>query len=748
MSETTLTRVRYAGLDFDTLEDELRARLQVKFASSFNDFSVSSLGIVLLDVVSFGLDTLSFYLDRRATDTYLSTARTRRSVALLTRQLGYKMSGGVAASVDLNVAPKIQYNFPVTITKGFQFKGPGSIVYEAAQAVTFAANSTDTISVPCYQGQTITETFTSSGSGNQVFKLARVPSGSFIAQGTVTVLVNGNPFTENEFLTFDATDQFELGYNDDPPTIRFGDGVAGNIPAQNASIVVTYVATMGSAGRVISAAISKPVAPLVVVGQNVDLVINNPFSSVGGDDLESLDHAKTFAPKVFKARRVAITRSDYEALAGAFVDPLFGRVAAAQAICARSASQDVELLNQTGTIRSNTLAVSNEVTAAMSTATTGAKDLATTIATSLADIQSNITLLVTKVNAASANLTSILASSRTAKSNVIEIQSDYTDAHVSMVTTKSNVSSLRNSISALTVAGTSQLTSSDQTSFLTTIDTVTAALNQIDALLTLMNTLAGTANSNAESITSQAQLAQVTLSSDIGLNTTTDGSILLDLNTSTTNAVTAVGVSGAVPTALFAQIQAALTAASSRYTQITDATTAIEEHVDSILAEDCQANLVTVPILARDTSGYYAAPSNGLIRSVQSYLDGIKEVTQTVKVTSGANFLVPAVLRVRIGVKLGVSEQVIASTANSVIDGVLRNKVFGDSLYVSDLLNPLKALTGVAFVNVTITGYRPVGGSILTDKLDSDGNLIVDATDVVTLSVSDLSITTEVYTTS
>ena len=90
-----LVRAKYAGLDFDTHVDDLLARLQVKFAADFNDFAVSSLAIVILDAISYGLDTLSFYLDRRATDAFLATARTRRSVSRLCRQLGYKMGAAI-----------------------------------------------------------------------------------------------------------------------------------------------------------------------------------------------------------------------------------------------------------------------------------------------------------------------------------------------------------------------------------------------------------------------------------------------------------------------------------------------------------------------------------------------------------------------------------------------------------------------------------------------------------------------------
>ena len=109
-----LNRAKYSGADFNTHEDDLRARLQVKFAADYNDFALSAQGIMLLDLVAYGLSTLSFYLDRRATDTYLSTARTAKSAARTTRQIGYKMGGAISSGVDIQVSvttPKRASNF-------------------------------------------------------------------------------------------------------------------------------------------------------------------------------------------------------------------------------------------------------------------------------------------------------------------------------------------------------------------------------------------------------------------------------------------------------------------------------------------------------------------------------------------------------------------------------------------------------------------------------------------------------------
>ena len=790
----SLNRVRYAGLDFDTIEDDLTTQLQVKFAASFNDFAVSSLGIVLIDIVAFGLDTLSFYLDRRATDTYLATARTQTSVALLTRQLGYKMAAAVASSVDLEVATGKVYGFAIPIPQRFQFSGPNGTIFEAGQAVTIPANSTASVTVPCYQGQTITETFTSAGTPNQIFTLTRVPTNWMIVQGSVTVTVNASPFTESDFLMFAATDQFEVGYNDTPPTILFGDGVAGNIPILNASIVVTYVATLGSTGQVLSNTITSAITPLVVNFTSISLSINNPSASIGGSDLEDLEHAKTYAPLVFKSRQVAVTGGDYKALAGSYADPLYGRVAVAEAISSRSAATDIELQNLlndiTDSLTSATLTVQNNAGfnswakhtsyvegqyvvptptngyyyQAFDTGASGGVQpnfptetgaivsdntivwtcqgpvlsnnglaIATSLLAQSTQSQADATSIASNLTTVNNNESQILSLARVIGSDATQIQSNYGDL-------SSVVSLAKTFINAIPIAGSSQLTNADQSSLL-------AYLNQVTAIALPISSLAASISATSTSQAAVVQQNQNTLVFTVGCNPIQPGTLLADLNAQLASIASEVGSSTSPYSGLFLVIQNILAASSLNQTNIVTDLGLISNHVNSILSADCQANLVSVPILAVDASGFYSAPSIGLIHSLQAYLDGIKEVTQTVVVSSGVDFLIPAVITIRIGVDVGTSLNVTQATAQTEVNGLLMARPFGLSLFLSDLIEPLDQISGVHFVNATIVGYRPVGNpSILTDLLDSNGNLIVSSNQVVTLSQADLVINVELYT--
>jgi predicted nucleic acid-binding Zn-ribbon protein len=800
VASSDITRVKYTGFDFDTSFDELQARLQVKFAAEFNDFALSSLGIVLLDLQAYGNDTLSFYLDRRATDVYLETARTRGAVSRLTRQLGYKMGAAVASSVDLTVAIRVAVPFAVTIPKGFQFQGPNNTIFETARDVTYPAFSglSNPQIVSCYEGETVTETFVSTGLPNQVFQLARVPRGKFVVQNSVTVTVNGSPFVEKQFLEFTASDQFEFAANDDPPTIRFGDGTSGTIPTNGATILVTYVASNGVKGLVLKNTIIRSVLPLVVSFQTIQLSIDNPAPSVGGADPEDINHAKTFAPLVYKTRQVAVTLSDHRSLASAFADPLFGRVAVAQAIPSRGATSDLTIQTLTSqiadladdpitTVTAATASASQSVTeidAEVSNLNDDLSDIAdknTNIDNALASCKLDVRNIKGKATEAASVATSVSTDASSGKSTtnaliappaistttslafngatrtitrasgswiadsvvpgmkvkitgaLLQTQSVFTVLSV----TASDIVCVITDVVATEPANTSATASvdipdNDRLSTETRValeslwDKISAEGNSISSLTAVIGSSADTALTNIS--TAQDELA------DVGLDVTTASTILKTAS----DRLTEITADKANITAQLSAISSVVVDTSSH---TADLCTQIQTHVDTLLSADCKANLVTVPILTTDFSGFYTAPSVGLVQSLQTYLDGKKEVTQVVRVVSGEPFLVRAAISVRVGLR-GVALTAGQRAVEAAIDSVLRGRVSSD-LYVSELDEAVRLVAGVVFRNIAIEGHLLTDGvTVSASKLDTEGNLIISVGEIVTKGV--VTVSTEV----
>lgn len=902
MASSDLVKAQFSGMDYSSILDELRTRIQVKFAASYNDYSASSLGVMLLDSVAFGLDSLSFFLDRRTTDSYLSTARTRASVSRLTRQLGYKMRAAVSSSVDLSVTIA-NPGFNVLMPKGFQFSGPNDLVYENAQDITWlSTDSIRTKTVSAYEGVTVVESFVSSGAANQVFQLKRVPDKSFVVSGSVSVIVNGSPFQESEFLTFDATDQVEIMYSDDPPTVRFGDGVAGNIPIAGATIDVTYVGSRGLDGLVNSHTITAEANPLVISFQPIAMTVDNALGSVGGDDPETLDHAKKFAPLVYKSRFVSITRPDYEALAGSFADPLFGRVAVAQAISSRSADSDTDLTTNLAIIEgavdtpllyaAGPVVLSGSASVATSGIVTGglthflselvvgssvkfgadttlrqvtaiADDLQCTVAPApfpglasgtitrygrdLSRARSLLKDLDALLNGAPSGVNAVLADTaskvtdldgnlvvatnqaRTQRDDSIsaKLDADSAEDHANdaladatyginnLGTKPTRLGTGTNdsityapkaeSVTVTHVAGVGVLSVGVTGGTIITVtfatggstaravaelinsDTSTSALvlaaysgdgssNAVvgtvavpayvpPATKTALQDFVNAAKTKANSASSTSNAMGVGLDGivstlgnarqqvvDIG-RTTLEGNIKLlsDLGVDVQDVIGPTGTlsafdSIATTDTLDVSLSGIETAVVTNKAVIQEAADQIFNHVDALLSADCKANLVTVPILARDKAGFFTAPSNGLIHALQGFLDARKEVTQTVQVTSGAKALVPAVIKVRIGVNPSFSESITKTSAEAAIDNVLRGRRFGDGLYLSDLSSAINPITGIVFANVEILGPQARLDFGVGSSVDPGcGNLIIKADEVITKG--QVTVTTETVAT-
>jgi hypothetical protein len=88
---------------------------------------------------------------------------------------------------------------------------------------------------------------------------------------------------------------------------------------------------------------------------------------------------------------------------------------------------------------------------------------------------------------------------------------------------------------------------------------------------------------------------------------------------------------------------------------------------------------------------------------------------------------------------------VVVSSVGTAVDGLLRNRAFGVSLYLSDLIKTITAVAGVAFADPAITealaglDYAPM-------STDSYGNLVIDTSQVVTKSSDSDAVTITVTT--
>jgi hypothetical protein len=366
-----LNRVSYVAEDFATYRSEADSFYKNNYPADFNDLIATNLGNALMDQLAFAMQSLSFMVNRRASELFLDTARLNRSITKLARMLGYTISPASPSTADLTITfTGAPFLVPISIPSGFQFQGPGDIVYEYANenpAVLLAGQTT--LTIPVREGRSKTVTFVSDGTENQQFSLLGIPAGQYLYSDSFTVGVDGTTWTRLNQIKYESSNIYEVLFTDVPPKLRFGDNIAGNIPATSSSIVVKFRYGFGLAGSVGSNQIVSPVTPLVVNGVTIDMSFSNPASVVGADP-EDIRHVRAYASSFFRTQNAAVIKDDYDSIA-----QLRSGVALADAQIMRGISNDITIQAAFSEISAGEVLLNSAVSGIATSSVSGASAL-------------------------------------------------------------------------------------------------------------------------------------------------------------------------------------------------------------------------------------------------------------------------------------------------------------------------------------------------------------------------------------
>lgn len=323
-------RIDYTNTDYESIRAALLALARERLPE-WTDHSPNDLGVVLVELFAAMGDTLFYYLDRVANESYLETAQERRSVVHLLRLIGYELRPRLPASAALTLLFDEAAAGTVQIPRGAAFatsaKATGvSIGFQYLRpSLTIDRDVLPTVSVgdktykffsplPVVQvdhavaGEVIGS---SSGQANQRFALASAP----LIDGTLTLsvlqptmkawervdsLLESGPGSEHYAVRRDA---------DDVAWIEFGDGHSGKAPVRGRNnLIASYAVGGGARGNVPAYAIAEIKTPIA------DLVkVYNEAPGSGGTEREPVAEAVMRGPQKFRSMGRAVTASDFEA---------------------------------------------------------------------------------------------------------------------------------------------------------------------------------------------------------------------------------------------------------------------------------------------------------------------------------------------------------------------------------------------------------------------------------------------------
>ena len=369
--DKSLAKTAYSGINYDNILQDVITIIQhdPDFSNSWEDFTSSDAGRMIMELYAFVGDTLATRLDWYINEGYLPTATQRQSVIKLLKLIGYKMSLPISAHVDVYVTPKsnigvstlTQYKkrydnpsyYPFSLSvpglngDSLNFElikfNPNTQTFSYHESVEYK-NSTEYFTF--WEGTTIIEDFIVDTTNNQIFKLSypNVTKNSIqvykVTQDGKTV--NEHPLTYvDSFLSKEAqrktddsfSDKSKEDYSIDIPytynieenqiTIEFAPislvPSASKRPSIGDKIRVFYRIGGGSNTNIVRQAINTTVTVEAdLVSEATQLKLVNPRAASGGENEESTPHAKEYAPLTVRAQERTVNEEDYVTIGGGY----------------------------------------------------------------------------------------------------------------------------------------------------------------------------------------------------------------------------------------------------------------------------------------------------------------------------------------------------------------------------------------------------------------------------------------------
>ena len=337
-----MSLVNFTNLDFDQIKQTLKDYLQNNSKFTDYDFEGSNLSSIL-DVLAYNTYITSYNANMVANEVFIDSATLRENVVALARNIGYVPRSKKSSRTKLRFSVDVSSISPTpssltlkagpVATSSGQFRGRSfvfSIPEDISTPVIDGVALFDEIEV--YEGTLLENVFTfASRSPNQKFILPNtgidldtlVVNVSPSLDSTISVKYerHDNLFDNDSnrvvnsgsnifFLQEVSGEQYEL---------IFGDGVFGK-ELQDGNIVrAKFIITSGADANGIKS--FSYAGRLTYTRNGVELNVTSgigllftPAQSSGGEDIESIDSVRKYAPQIYATQNRALSANDYEIL--------------------------------------------------------------------------------------------------------------------------------------------------------------------------------------------------------------------------------------------------------------------------------------------------------------------------------------------------------------------------------------------------------------------------------------------------
>jgi hypothetical protein len=326
--------INFTDLDFDQIRSSIKDYLRSSSDFTDYDFEGSNLS-VLIDILAYNTYISSYNANMVSGEVFIDSATLRENVVSLARNIGYVPRSRTAARANISFFVDVS-DFPsvpriITLSKGivcttesdfsgesYTFVTKEDITVPVVNGIAFFNN------IEIYEGSLLSsEFFVNSLIPNppqryiidnanvdistlsiSVFSssLSTISTRYKLAQDIIDVESDSKIFFIQEI----ADQKYEL---------IFGDGIFGNKLENNNLIKASYVVSNGTLGNNLSqfTFAGRLNSNTGLVTRGVSTIETNT-TSYGGNEIESVQSIRNYAPKYYSSQNRAVTANDFKAI--------------------------------------------------------------------------------------------------------------------------------------------------------------------------------------------------------------------------------------------------------------------------------------------------------------------------------------------------------------------------------------------------------------------------------------------------
>lgn len=286
------------------------------------DLSDGNILVIILSMFAAIAETLHFYIDNAAQESFLSTARKYDSVVKLGRLVDYHPKAATAARVDVRLNRNSSATGDVvTIPKGTEFQDTAGNTWLSTRPVTLGAY-VDHVNIPLIQHSfynldkleglslSIDTTDDKKSVLSIMISLGSIEGGLY-EQGTLQLEIDGKPWVEVTSFAYskEGDRHFMVETDDDGiPYIIFSNYVSSASIGERITKASCYI-TNGSSGNVAANSITN--VPSIISSILESATIFNMEAAGGGTNYEDIQTLKQNIPLSIRTTGVAITKQDF-----------------------------------------------------------------------------------------------------------------------------------------------------------------------------------------------------------------------------------------------------------------------------------------------------------------------------------------------------------------------------------------------------------------------------------------------------